>query len=132
MTIECHSSEWIGRGSRSARTWTSPWSCIILRNAAGRKWVRRMIGIFIGDYNNRDNDFIILYFYYYMWIHCRAVTQSCRNIFSVETGYRMDDNQYINSFQLEIFLSILYNYYIFCIIINRIENFNQRIYLIHI
>ncbi|XP_058789188.1 polyglutamylase complex subunit TTLL1 isoform X1 [Phymastichus coffea] len=30
--------------------------------------------------------------------YCRAVTQSCRNIFSVETGYRMGDNQTINHF----------------------------------
>ncbi|GAB1867462.1 Probable tubulin polyglutamylase TTLL1 isoform X2 [Camponotus japonicus] len=33
------------------------------------------------------------------WNFYWAVTQSCRNIFSVETGYRMDDNQYINPFQ---------------------------------
>ncbi|XP_070172776.1 polyglutamylase complex subunit TTLL1 isoform X3 [Polyergus mexicanus] len=32
------------------------------------------------------------------WNFYWAVTQSCRNIFSVETGYRMDDNQMINHF----------------------------------
>ncbi|XP_034937092.1 probable tubulin polyglutamylase TTLL1 isoform X5 [Chelonus insularis] len=32
------------------------------------------------------------------WNFYWAVTQSCRNIFSVETGYRMGDNQTINHF----------------------------------
>ncbi|KAF3426551.1 hypothetical protein E2986_07530 [Frieseomelitta varia] len=32
------------------------------------------------------------------WNFYWAVTQSCRNIFSVETGYRMDDKQLINHF----------------------------------
>lgn len=55
-----------------------------------------------------------------MRIYYRAVTQSCRNIFSVETGYRMDDNQYINPFQPEIFyqLHIIFN--------NTIEDLNLK------
>jgi len=65
LTIECHRSGWIGQGLHFAQTWTNLWLYTTSRNAAGRKLVQRMIGIFIGNHKLRHKIYIYYLEIYY-------------------------------------------------------------------